>query len=403
MKGRGIFVAGAEMDAGKTTISLALLSHFGARLPRKAGFLKPLGQKALQVEGNSVGEDAWLVQSALGLEGTLEEACPVSTGSGAARKALLGEGLGGLEQRILNAYQKLRRRYDLVVVEGTGHPGVGGVFGLDNARVARLLRLPVLLVLDGGLGSTVDRYLLCSAPFALAQVPLLGVVVNRILPAKMEQTRQLLEPWFARRGVPVLGWVPQLDTLSKPSWTGLEEALRLSPLDGGKGLPSYAPASLIWGDGGVDSALQAWEENPQGHLVIRPEREDILTRIICLEQVRSLRTDPGRAIILAGPGTVKDWVVQAGLQAGLRFFASPQTPAELLSRYSRKVYKLQPREVDKIQLLVEHLPGYLDTGTLEARLRQPNPAEGTGKRQTLLGRARSFFGRFFSWIGLGRS
>ena len=51
----------------------------------------------------------------------------------------------------------------MVVYEGTGHPGVGSVVDLSNAEVAKQLESEVILVLEGGIGNTLDRLSLCKA------------------------------------------------------------------------------------------------------------------------------------------------------------------------------------------------------------------------------------------------
>ena len=59
-------------------------------------------------------------------------------------------------ERILVCLAEPERRPDSLVIEGTGHGGVGAVIGLSNARVARLCGAPVLGVCKGGIGSAVD-------------------------------------------------------------------------------------------------------------------------------------------------------------------------------------------------------------------------------------------------------
>ena len=50
----------------------------------------------------------------------------------------------------------LQAAHEFVVIEGTGHCGVGSVLGWNNARVAATLGVDVVLVANGGIGSTFD-------------------------------------------------------------------------------------------------------------------------------------------------------------------------------------------------------------------------------------------------------
>jgi hypothetical protein len=49
--------------------------------------------------------------------------------------------------------RELERKCDFLTIEGTGHAGVGSILKLSNARVARMLDAPVLMVTGGGIGN----------------------------------------------------------------------------------------------------------------------------------------------------------------------------------------------------------------------------------------------------------
>ncbi len=117
-------------------------------------------------------------------------AAPFSTSSGAAEKFIKTGEPSDLKKKIRRSYNYLNSKYKYVVVEGTGHPGVGSVFNLSNADVASMLDIPVVLVLNGGIGSTIDRFSLCVEPFRSRKVKLLGVIINKVLPEKMDKVNR---------------------------------------------------------------------------------------------------------------------------------------------------------------------------------------------------------------------
>ena len=55
---------------------------------------------------------------------------------------------------------------DVLLIEGTGHAGVGAVIGLSNADVAALLQAPVLIVSEAGVGRPIDEIVLDHCLFA---------------------------------------------------------------------------------------------------------------------------------------------------------------------------------------------------------------------------------------------
>ena len=50
------------------------------------------------------------------------------------------------------AFDRAAYEKDYVIIEGTGHAGVGSVFNLSNAQVARRLNAKVIIVAAGGIG-----------------------------------------------------------------------------------------------------------------------------------------------------------------------------------------------------------------------------------------------------------
>ncbi|MCK4890296.1 MAG: AAA family ATPase, partial [Candidatus Aminicenantes bacterium] len=213
----GVYIAGGGKDAGKTTISLGLVSYFKKVFKDDVAFMKPLGQKSTIVDGSSVGQDSYLLDNAMELGIPVKYTAPFSTSSGAAEKFIKTGEPADLKKNIRRSYNYLNSKYKIVVVEGTGHPGVGSVFNLSNADVASMMGIPVILVLNGGVGSTIDRFSLCIEPFRSKKVKLLGVIINKILPGKEEKVKSVLSEWFDSIGVPVLGYVPYMNTLSSPS------------------------------------------------------------------------------------------------------------------------------------------------------------------------------------------
>ena len=75
---------------------------------------------------------------------------------------------------------------DTMLVEGTGHVGVGSIVELSNAKAAALCGADVVLVTNGGIGKAFDELEMNRQMFAQEGVPLRGVVLNRVLPDKVE-------------------------------------------------------------------------------------------------------------------------------------------------------------------------------------------------------------------------
>eukprot|EP00662_Eupelagonemidae_sp_cell21_P007778 gene7778-20666_t len=87
-------------------------------------------------------------------------------------------------------YRPMSPSNDVIVVEGTGHAGVGAVVELHNARVAQLLGIPAVLIGTGGIGSAIDQLMLSKTLFEQHGVPIKGVIVNKVIPDKRDMVEK---------------------------------------------------------------------------------------------------------------------------------------------------------------------------------------------------------------------
>jgi len=129
-----------------------------------------------------------------------------------------------ITNRLRTAFAKNCAETDFLVVEGTGHCGVGSILGWNNARVAKALGIDVVLVANGGLGSTFDQLNLNRMACLVEGVDLAGVIVNKVRIGEEEKTRTYLEKAMNKFkwNAPLLGCVPYGDNLDQPSAMDLE-------------------------------------------------------------------------------------------------------------------------------------------------------------------------------------
>ena len=224
MPRKSLYIAASGQHVGKSTITLGLCAALERR-GMDVGYSKPLGQKYVIVDGQRVDKDAALLSRTMSF--SLETALhsPVILGPGDTVRYLDGEDTMDLRDRILSAANILRRRHDAVIFEGAGHPGVGSVVDLSGAQVARMLGAGVVLVVEGGIGSTLDQIALCQSMFAAAGVPIRGVIANKVVGHKLDKVRHYLQQALARRGLDFLGAVPSDLGLRYPSIRYVADAI----------------------------------------------------------------------------------------------------------------------------------------------------------------------------------
>lgn len=211
---KNLYVAASSQHVGKTTCTLGLVSAL-MKEGYQLGYCKPVGQKSLELDNLRVDKDTVLFADLINFEIVPEIHSPVILGTGATTKYLDNPEAFKPEELIRNAAEKLAK-HDVVIFEGTGHPGVGSVAEISNAHVAKIVQAPVIMVVEGGIGSTIDMLNMNLALFREENVPVLGVIVNKVIPDKMEHIRYYLNKWLEPRGLPILGLIPYEKSLAFP-------------------------------------------------------------------------------------------------------------------------------------------------------------------------------------------
>ncbi len=267
-----IFIAATRMNDGKTTLALALISALKERGLR-IGFIKPVGQRFVEVDGQKIDEDSVLINQVFGGTDPIAEMSPVAVEPEFTRKYLLSGNHEAMVKRIMRAFDRVAWEKEFVVIEGTGHAGVGSVFDLSNAKVAKLLGSKVILVTQGGIGRPIDEVALNKAVFDQLQVPLLGVVVNKVMPDKLTQVTDFARKGLKRIGVDLLGVIPRILELENPTLIQICDQLGARFIHGENSANRRVGRVIV----GAMSSRNAIDHFLPGTLVITPgDREDLI-------------------------------------------------------------------------------------------------------------------------------
>jgi dethiobiotin synthetase len=210
---KNIYVAASSQHVGKTTCTLGLVANL-VEQGFTTGYSKPVGQKSVAYDGKIADKDAVLFSEVIGFDIDPDIHSPVIIGRGVTKEFIENPNSADFENRLRYSRQILESQYDVVVYEGTGHPGVGSVVNLSNARVAKMLDAGVIMVVEGGIGSTIDMLNMCTALFREEKVPVLGVIVNKVKQEKMEEIEYFLSRRLKSMGMPLLGVLPYDTSLS---------------------------------------------------------------------------------------------------------------------------------------------------------------------------------------------
>src|ERR1041384_2553841 len=219
-----VFIAATRQNDGKTTTSLGLLAALQQHYPR-VGYIKPVGQRFVEIAEQKIDEDTVLMDSVYQLNCPLVDMSPIAVEPDFTRKYLQQANYDALVRTIQKAFDRVAWEKDFVLCEGSGHAGVGSVFDLSNAQVAKVLGAKVIIVTRGGIGKPIDEVALNQALFQKEGVEIIGVIVNKVLPEKVDYVTEFVRRGLKRKGLELLGVVPHHEVLSQPTLKSIQDEL----------------------------------------------------------------------------------------------------------------------------------------------------------------------------------
>jgi BioD-like phosphotransacetylase family protein len=361
---RKIFIAATGQNCGKSTTSLSLI-HLARQRYSRVGFIKPIGPKPVNHRGTWMDKDAALIAGVFGLEEDLPLMSPVVLQPDSTRQILDGKlTQASIAERIREAAAALEARCDFLVIEGSGHGGVGSVVGLSNARVARMLEAPVMIVSQGGVGNAIDAVSLNLALYRQEGVAVRMVLANKLLPAKRERCLHYLNLAFADAEFVVAGGFNYSPILANPTLARIAKILE-SPLLGDAQAGSRIAHHVHLGAASSQRVVDLLDASSL--LLVNSTRDELLVTLSSLYHLAEYRQ---RIAGLVVPGyTPISPITQKILDdSHIPYIRTQLTNAEAFSIIKDDVSKLTVDDQEKIDLIRSLAESELDFDAIDALL-----------------------------------
>ncbi len=391
-----IFVLGTARNIGKTVTCMGIISKLFSDkhgyASEQIGYMKPVGQQTRRVtdsmgEPIEVDKDAVLITSLMGIQHAGYEYISPVVLRGGVTASYIDEAANGdplvarktFLERIRISYERTCMGKRVVLIEGTGQPGVGSVAGISNADVINTLRdmgvpLFVVMVTEGGIGSTLDQVFpyLMALDHLGARVD--GLIVNGIYVSKMDKIVHYLESYYDHVFVPlyggklvgqpvppILGFIPSIPELRFPTMRLIAEEFSERP---DSGMEVVAPKNfdevavqliqdlrVISLDFGYEPLLK-----PGDAAVIGVNANDAILATY-LHHERLARED-GRGlsgVILSCKhvGGLAERIRELIVKKDLPTLTLDYDSAEIVQRIENMTVKIQPYDVRKRELIAE--------------------------------------------------
>jgi len=230
---KNLYLTTTGPAAGKSAIALGLMSNL-LRGIRRVGYFRPIGRSDLA--GETADPNAELMCSVFNLES--DPHSMVGVPATRAMEMITRGREDELMEEIVAAYRKFEREWEFVLIEGTNYQGASTAFEFEiNARIARNLAAPVLLLVSGvdrTPAEILDNARLSREEFEDEGCDLIGVIVNRVPRERYDETLPFLKEKLADAGIPFAGAIPEDQILAKPRMDEIADALGAEVLYGEK-------------------------------------------------------------------------------------------------------------------------------------------------------------------------
>ncbi|HBE93904.1 MAG TPA: hypothetical protein DDW80_00360 [Desulfovibrio sp.] len=271
----GLYIGSTSGYSGKNMIIMGL----GLRFQKdglNVGYMKPVGAMPLEKDGKLGDEDAFFVQDVLGLSQDPALMTPVVVTHDFKVKAFASH-CGNLLGDIAAAYTTLSKDHDLTLVGGSGSMYSGKYCCTDGVSVVKALGIRTIII---------DRFqkelhydYLVVLKEALGDL-LLGVVLNDIPPAFMEEVEGLIAPFLNSRGIQVLGIIP------KDPLMGAIKVADLADRLGGKIISAHTKAervveNFLIGTMQVENFMTHFRRSKNSAVIVGGDRSDV--QLVALE------------------------------------------------------------------------------------------------------------------------
>ena len=268
-----LYVVSSEEAAGKTAICAGLGKHL-LDDGKKVGFFKPIISDKRPEAGDD--RDAVFMKQILDLSEPADSLCP-----------LVGEGGTLSSSKVKEAYAKVSRGKDVVIMEGTCGESPDDAQSKDSYQIAGALDARVIIVKGYANQSPVTKFVDIYKGFGKN---LLGLVMNKVPASKLMRVCEELTSSFSESELSILGVLPENRSLLSLTIGELANYVQGEILNNAEKSAELVENFMVEAMY-VDSGLEYFGRKSDKAVVVRDNRPDA--------QLAALET-PTKCLIISG-------------------------------------------------------------------------------------------------------
>lgn len=346
-----LYITSVEKYSGKTAVCLALGKLYQAS-GYQVGYLKPFSLQPWRVQGKLADEDADFVSEILDLDLKPWELSPVIVTSERLRAHLTGNEETDLMNIVKKAADKACSEEDLLLLEGGGSLREGYGMNLPTPDVAKELGSKVLAVVKYRDDVRVLDDVL-AAKFRLDNF-LSGVVINRVPENALGFVNNLVTPYLEKKGVPVLGVLPEVRGLAALSVGEIIDVLDAEVLTEHANKDSLVEVLMV-GAMTEDAALRRFRKQHNKAVITGGDRTDI--------QLAAMETSTN-CLILTGNLHPNNLIIKQADTMGVPILLVPSNTMETVEKLDRIFGKTRLGQKAKLEMFMDLVSEHVDLDRL---------------------------------------
>lgn len=358
---KNLFFTSTTDSTGKTALCLGIAQVLKEK-GLNVGYFKPISVRtALTEDQQPVDEDVLLMKAVLGLDDPLETLSPIVIKEDYFVE-FLNTGRVNLLNRILDAYKRLKERYDYLIIESHGNPDFGLFLTLSPPTIAKELdnTRPILVAKPRRpyITTVVDSLIATRRSFFVrTDLEPLGYILNGVPEVfnedQWEEAKRFLDRSFQ---LPSFGEVPEQRELLLPT---IEEILLHVPgkllVDVSEDRLQRPVDKILIGAMNVSAAKPYLRKYTRKLLITGGDRSDMI--------LAALETDTS-GIICTGDVNPAPTVITEARERGVPLICVPFDTLTTMEHLNRLYWRISVNSKYKIQKSKELVEKYVNLDEL---------------------------------------
>lgn len=337
-------------SAGKTAfcagIAQKLLEH-GSRI----GFMRPV--HITEADNTNGCADAIFIKGILKLAEPEESLCPIQLSQNELWRNLT-EDSANFSQNLRQAYSKVSRGKDVVIMEGLGNLDVDKVSTLACYTISDALEARVIILLNYSPNFDVSQIVRIGKKVG----HLMGVIVNFVPASKIEKVRRQLTDAFNKTGIRVLAVCPEVRSLLGVTVSELAQRLEGEILTS-PGKAHEIVENVMLGAMTVDSGITYYNRKENKAVLVRGERADM--------QLAALQT-PTKCLIITNNVKPLPFVIVQAEEKQVPIIIVKQDTPTIIADIEKALTESRFRSREKLVTFNKILESCLDFEALYSEL-----------------------------------